>query len=269
MHPETRRFTQGCLLAIPVSLILWVLIIAIIVVACGPRPSPTAYAVYLPLVTRPFGGKGLAAVNVSAALIDPFGVSWYYTWGETCSGCAVPGRIPMVKNWQLPTQCYPALMVGNEPELRAPDDFPMTPAQAVAALQAIEAMCPQTYVVAGNVSHLGVAWLTQFLASYPGYDGAIGVHCYAVTTADFCLTRLAEFRALYMGPMWVTEFNCLGCSTAGFRQMVQYAASNFQGYAPYTNREPGSGQPWEIGPASWLVATDGTLTANGQVYADW
>jgi len=39
--------------------------------------------------------------------------------------------------------------------------------------------------------------------------------------------------------------------------------------AAYTNRQPHSGQGWEIGSRVDLVKCDGSLTPIGQIYSEW
>ncbi len=224
--------------------------------------------------------KGLAmAESKHMEDLAALGVAWWYVWGW----CEAPGCVPMVRAMQLPPSCPPRLLVGNEPNAVEPYGSPASPAGAVENVLAIEAKCPHTALVVGNVSYddwsaaggWGSAynWISQFLHEYRAQAGrpfsqAIGVHCYAQTTAGYCIKGLARLRSLYKGPMWVTEFGVVSGHAAQFSRLVDFVASHFDRYAAYTNRQPHAGYGWESGPGVELVNGDGSLSPAGAVYAD-
>jgi hypothetical protein len=69
--------------------------------------------------------------------------------------------------------------------------------------------------------------------------------------------------------MWVTEFGILTGEPTEFGMLLRYIAANFERFAPYTNRQPHTGQGWELSVSVELVGSNGMLTPAGQVYADW
>jgi hypothetical protein len=190
----------------------------------------------------------------------------------------------MVYDMQLPPACPPVLLVGNEPNAVPPFGGPVTPDAAAERVLTIEAACPQTRLVAGNVSAddwspaggwgSGAAWLRAFLDSYArlagrAFDETLGVHCYTRAAAEYCLEQLAELRALYAGPMWLTEFGVLSGDPAAFGALLAFADQHFERYAAYTNRQPRTGEGWELASGVELMYADDRLTPAGQVYADW
>lgn len=238
-----------------------------------PTPRPTVAPTQPPV----YGLKGIAlADSTHKEDIGTLGASWFYNW----SWDTEPGAIPMVRAMQLPPSCAPVILVGNEPNAREPNGAPVTPADAVTKVKAIQAMCPQSLLVVGNVSAddwsgaggwgSGYDWLRYFLADYPAYSGALGIHCYTQGAAAYCLSLAAQMRALYGGEMWFTEGNCLSCTTAEFTKLLAYASTHFTYYAFFTSRQPASAytQGWAL-PGADLVNQDGTLTPNGAVYARW
>lgn len=206
--------------------------------------------------------------------LTALGVSWAYTWGWNTAS----GFVPMVRSMQLPPECQPIILVGNEPNAKEPNGAPVTPQQAVINVKAIQAQCPQSKLVLGNVAAddwstvggwgSGYNWLRAFLRAYPTYNGALGVHCYTYSAAQWCINQLYNMRSLYRGEMWMTEGSCLNCSTAEFGKLLNYAARTFSRYAFYTNRQPASAyaQGWALQGAD-LVGQDGVLTPNGIIYA--
>jgi hypothetical protein len=227
-------------------------------------------AVCLPLVE---GGaaRGLPGV----ALVDwehkediaTLGAKFYFAWGEYCPAHDA-NCVNMVRAMQLPRECYPVLLVGNEPDLREPYGYPLPAWESVQKVIAIETKCTQTKLVVGNVSQGGVEWLKEYLAEYKiqagrEYRQALGVHCYG--SSEWCIERLDEFRALYAGEWWLTEYNTLNDSRSAMAQLTRYAALHFERYAAYTNRQTGLASDL-LGAA--LVNGDGTLTNAGQGYKD-
>jgi LysM repeat protein len=224
--------------------------------------------------------KGLAMAVSERADRARLGVGWYYTWGW----CTMPGCVPMMYAMERPPACPAWLLVGNEPNAVPPFGGPVSPDAAVDRVLGIEAACPQTRLVVGNVSAddwspaggwgSGRDWLRAFLEGYAHQAGrpfgqALGVHCYTRAAAGYCLDKLGELRALYTGPMWLTEFGVLTGDPEAFGQVLAYADANFDRFAAYTNRQPHTGQGWEVASGVELVYADGRLTPVGQAYADW
>jgi hypothetical protein len=235
----------------------WLILFAALCIGAAPKDGPH---------------KGLAmAMPQYRDDLIALNVDWYYIW----SWCDAPGCIPMVRSVQLPPSCPAYLLVGNEPNTIEPYGAPVTPAVAASRVQAIENACPMTYLVVGNVSAddwsgvggwgSGYNWLHEFLRAYYKQTGrffsqTIGVHCYSN-----CLETLPSLRNLYGGPMWVTEFN----DPHRFKATLDYIDANFAAYAVYTNRQPHTGQGWEIAAEMELVDADGMPTVNGRIYAEW
>lgn len=223
------------------------------------------------------GLKGLAMADASHPVdLQTLGVTWQYTWGWNTN----PGFVPMVRAMQSPPECQPIILVGNEPNAKEPNGYPLTPEQAVINVKAIQTQCPQSKLVVGNVSAddwssvggwgSGYNWLRSFLQAYPAYNGALGVHCYTNGGANYCINLLSQMRNLYKGEMWLTEGNCLNCSTSEFIKLLSYASKTFTRYAFYTNRQPTSAytQGWALQGAD-MIGQDGMLTPNGAIYAGW
>jgi hypothetical protein len=176
------------------------------------------------------------------------------------------------------------LLVGNEPNAIRPFGGPLAPDEAALKVLAIEKACPHTRLVAGNVAAddwrpeggwgSGHDWLVEFLAQYRKVAGrrfsqTLGVHCYAQALADYCLQKLAELRGLFGGPMWVTEFGILSGSQQQYAALLTFIDDHFERYAAYTNRQPHTGQGWELSTGVELVLADGRLAPAGEVYAAW
>lgn len=217
---------------------------------------------------RPAAIKGVALADWAYKEPDlaALDASWYYGWSEACA--ATDSRcVNMVRQMQMPAYCYPVLLVGNEPDQVEPWGHPVAPAEAAIRVQAIEAACPDTRLVVGNAYPL---WLEAFLDAYPTYSGALGLHLYCGYEANNCIAWARYARALTANEMWVTEWNCLYCDAAEFKALLMELSYNFARIAPFTNRQPPEAyeQGWGLRGAD-LVNADGTLTANGQVYADW
>lgn len=222
--------------------------------------------------------KGLAMATHHPEDLLALRVSWWYVWGW----CDQPNCIPMVYAMELPPSCPPILLVGNEPNARAPNGSPVTPAVAATKVRAIEQKCPRTQLVVGNVAYddwssvggwgSGYNWLTEFLSEYQKQSGkpfaqTLGVHCYSTQLSNYCIMGLNQMRQLYKGEMWVTEFGLLNGNAAEYAFLIEYIDMTFTRYAAYTNRQPHTGEGWEISTGVELVNDDGTLKPAGVVYA--
>jgi len=211
--------------------------------------------------------------------ISALGVHWIYVWGECDYNAPVP-CITMTRDMSLPRACPPYLLVGNEPNAIEPWGAPVTPEDAVNRVLAIEAQCPNSRLVVGNVSAddwstaggwgTGEAWIRVFQAGYywamgRNFSGILAGHCYTQNLADYCIGKLAQFRKLYRGEMWITEWNVLSGDTKQFRRLLTYINRNFTRSAIYTNRQPNA--TWALLGAD-LINADGSLTPNGQIYAN-
>ena len=232
------------------------------------------------LAQAPNMRRGLAMAvprpNDAAAL----GVGWYYTW----QWCSAPGCVPLLYRMEPPPVCAAVILVGNEPNAIQPSGWPVSPTLAAERVRAIERQCPASQLVVGNVAAddwsgvggwgNGRDWLTAFLKAYAAYARrdfrqTLGVHCYSQANAAYCLDRLAELRAIYAGPMWVTEFGILSGSPDEFGAVLRYVSDHFDRFAAYTNRQPHTGQGWELSSGVELVNGNGSLTPAGEVYAQW
>ncbi len=223
--------------------------------------------------------KGLAMATHHLEDLERLQVAWYYVW----SWCSAPGCVPMVHGMELPPACPNVLLVGNEPNAIRPFGSPTTPDEAVTRVRAIERQCPRTRLVVGNVSAddwqpaggwgSGYDWLSEFLTAYRAAAGVpfphtLGVHCYSQFRANYCLEQLAALRSLSSAPMWLTEFGVLSGDPRQFEILLDFALANFERYAAYTNRQPHTGEGWEIGVGVELVRPDGELTPAGELYAE-
>src|SRR5262249_16282119 len=145
--------------------------------------------------------------------------------------------IPMVYQMEPPPFCAAIILVGNEPNAISPAGWPVSPTLAAQRVRAIELQCPQARLVVGNVAAddwsrvggwgSGRGWLAEVPQAYARYarrsfHQTLGVHCYSQGTASYCLGQLAELRALYSGPMWVSEFGILSGSPDEFLRLLQY-----------------------------------------------
>lgn len=224
-----------------------------------PAPTPPASS----------DAKGLAMATNHPEDLAALGVKWFYNWSDCSAPC-----MPMVRAMQLPRNCAEIIIVGNEPNAVEPYGAPIAPVEAAAKVKAIEAQCPQSRLVVGNVSAdnwgngSGQSWLSAFLKACPDFHQALGVHCYTQNAASYCTSQLAAMRKLYAGEMWVTEFGVLSGDTDQFKTLLDYIASNFTRYAAYTNRQPHTGQGWELATGVELVNGDGSLSPIGKVYAE-
>jgi hypothetical protein len=164
-----------------------------------------------------------------------------------------------------------------------PFGTPLTPEEGAARMRAIERQCPRSLLVVGNVAAddwspaggwgAGYDWLVQFLDAYRRvarreFRAVLGVHCYSRFAASYCLGQLARLRSVYSGPMWVTEFGVLSGDARQFRLLLDYVSANFDRYAAYTNRQPHTGEGWELTAGVELVRPDGRLSPPGEVYAE-
>lgn len=219
--------------------------------------------------------RGLALANEGHKEdLDTLGVAWFYNWNLDCHGDS--RCIPMARAMQTPDTCPPTLLVGNEPNAREPYGAPVTPADAVNKVLAIQAKCPNTQLVVGNVSAddwgngTGLTWLYAFLRGYWLQTGhrfgqSIGAHCYAAYAVT-CTTLLAKVKAIGY-PLWVTEFGLLQNNPEQMRAMVKWLEANADRYAVYTARQiVGAGYSLPF-PALDLINADGSLSPNGKVYA--
>ena len=148
----------------------------------------------------------------------------------------------------------------------------------------IERQCPYTRLIAANVSvddwrpvggwGRGDAWLAEFLREYESqtgkpYEQIIGVHCYTQHRADYCIYSLEWLRELYAGEMWVTEFGVVSGDVYEFEKLLSFISRRFDRYAVYTNRQPHTGQGWELGRGVELLNDDNSLTPMGDLYSEW
>lgn len=212
---------------------------------------------------------------------DRLGVTWYHEWNY-CGEGDDARCVDMSYDMSLPPTCPPVLLVGNEPNAIPPFGFSVTPKDAVDRVTAIEAQCPGTKLVMGNVSAdnwkraggwgSGRDWIKEFLAAYDNlsersYTGAVGVHCFTTKKADYCIRRLSDFLKIYKGEVWITEFGILSGNASELTKLLAWIAPRFTWFAIYTNREPHDGNGWELGGGVELVNPDGSLTPAGSVYA--
>jgi hypothetical protein len=224
--------------------------------------------------------RGLAMAVPAPQDLITLGVGWYYIW----DWCVRPRCVPVAYFMDLPPACPPLLLVGNEPNAVRPFGGPLAPAEAAVKVLAIERACPRTRLVVGNVAAddwrpsggwgSGHDWLVEFFQQYRSVAGrrfnqTIGVHCYAQAVADYCLQQLADLRGLFAGPMWVTEFGILSGAAPHYATLFNYIDAHFERFAAYTNRQPHTGQGWELSTGVELVLPDGRLAPAGEVYADW
>lgn len=248
--------------------------------------------------------KGLAQLNWTAAGIADraaLDVDSWFAWGMgACANLTTrPACVPMNRNWDLAVQTYcPEMMLlGNEPTNLEPAGHPITPTLAASVTVSIEAICPNTLLVAGNI-HLNnwvtsggdwnreaaiaeaYTWLADYLAAYKlksghAYGHALGVHCYGQYATE-CVARLSALTALpFVGHYWLTEFGIYGESpyVDSGAELGRFLAAlplalpgRIDRAYIWTNRtDPRccSGWPFE------LVNGNGTLTPMGVVWANW
>ena len=228
----------------------------------------------------PFPKKGLAmATNYPQDLIA-LRVGWYYTWGwnrETLNG--VPA-IPMCRQFENPRERnVPVLLFGNEPNAIEPWGHPATPKEAALATMTVQRDNPFSRLVVGGVAAddwrvaggwgSGINWLRSFLTEYRKLAGrpfshALACHVYTQDNTAWAIARLREYRALWAGEMWLTEWGVLSGNPVSFRAILDYAWPRFTRISPYTNRQPHTGEGWEISRGVELVGQDGQLTATGR-----
>lgn len=244
------------------------LLLVVLLIAAAPAlPS-------LPIV------KGLAELNISTGAADRalMGVTQYYHWGSGC-GAAV-GCLNMNRNWTLPqANCYPTMLLGNEPTNAEPAGHPITPTLAASVTVSIEQACPAMKLVTANI-HLNnggtadVQWLRDYLTAYQAksghaYTGVLGVHCYS-QYAQTCLQHVKDLGGLaFTGKFWLTEFAMwgdapytTGVELAKFLTALPFALPNrIERAYIWTNRDGGS--------VVDLVNSSGALTPTGQVWANW
>ncbi len=217
-------------------------------------------------------------------------IDWWYVWNWGCPADD-PTCINMLYSATDPldaSKCQTYILFLNEPNNIPPFGGPTTPADAARRLIELEAICPPsvTQFVVGNVANPTVGtpakdWLTQFLTEYLNQAGKpfsqiLGTHCYAYV--DYyndpytCINSLKQIRALYSGPMWVTEFNTIEndpTDTSHLKRNIDYISSAFDRFAAYTNRQP-DGAPWAIEDQVELVdMVTGDLRPKGTLYASW
>lgn len=292
MHPETRRFVQGCLLALPLSLLLWAGILfglGGIASAVRGKPTPGARAVvatltpraHLPLVVAQ-SIKGVALTSAVAHYADVATVNagWYYTWSETFSKTSLVSAefVPMVHGPTLSIPCPARLLVFNEPDLdTSPYSYHVSPADAAVKVAAIADLCPDTALVIGNVSQDGLGWLLEFQAEYDAlpnrgpYVGAYGFHAYCWQTATGCLSVIAAFSAALPGrELWLSEMAVFHAydTPQEVERLMAAAQACCARYAWYTNRAWPPGDPW-TDREFYLFDSAGALTPAGQAFEAW
>ncbi|MBI4771551.1 MAG: LysM peptidoglycan-binding domain-containing protein [Chloroflexi bacterium] len=225
---------------------------------------------------------GLAMAVPDLADLRPLGLAhspgWYYNWDL----CRAPGCVPLARAMETPPACPPVLLAGNEPNALEPFGAPLAPGEAVARVLALRRACPATRLAVGGVSAddwrpaggwgSGAGWLRAFLREYRAqagrpFDQALAVHCYTQQDAGYCIEKLKEMRRLYTGPMWLTEFGVLSGDPVQFAAVLRSACGKFQWVAAYTNRQPHSGQGWELAQGVELIDEAGQLKPAGEVYA--
>ncbi len=229
---------------------------------------------------------------------DLLNVGWYYKWNFNCPADD-PTCINMAydEKYDLqPDQCKPYIMFLNEPNNGPPNGSNTEATIAAQRFTELEAICPPpaTQFIVGNVANPGYrdggAWLISFLNEYKRLTGnnfsqILGTHCYEYDTvpAGWCSSTLGGDRALYSGPMWVTEFNSVefvgtGDGVSRLTKLLNYIEKNFDRFAVYTHRQP----PYDPVKYGWVIhesvelvydaedgALEGQLTPKGQVYADF
>lgn len=230
------------------------------------------------LFPQPIEGKGLAMATFRPQDLDALGVSWWYVWHwlET----ADPWYIPMVRNWSIPTdKLEPAyLLLGNEPNYWEPWGCTMSPEGAAWYTIKAQEYYPNARLVVGNVSqhdHFGgldgVTWLEQFLAEYKDwagkpFDHILGCHLYTDDDLDYADYEMQRYRAVYAGPMWLTELGMAvnPAQPKTFRKLCQMASKLFDRVAVYTNEQDGSASSL---PFDMDLAPGGVLSEIGKEYA--
>lgn len=214
--------------------------------------------------------KGLAmAVNVPSD-IDILKVEAYHNWSMT-------GSVPLT--YGVPAVCASVMIVGNEPNAVAPYGAPMYPVWYAQLVMQIRMRCPDSLLVLGNVSvedwralggqQEGVGWLKEMLSLLPTDNKfVIGAHCYS-SSAAWCIEKLNEIKHLSRYPLWVTEYGVTTGSAVEMMKFMKWLSMNTEAYFAYTNRQPHTGQGWEITTGVELVDGDGALTNSGKVFADF
>lgn len=258
------RFPLGFLFTAPVSAALSVLVLMGLSgpVAAVPRA-------YIPLaVAAGAGGKGLASAGVYADA-DLLNTSWHYTYSEATDPGIVSQFVPMAKDGD-PSQCWPIVLLFNEPETGNPGEIAVTPQQASALVVDYQAACPASYTVIGNVSQYGLAWLAQTLALLPGYQGALGFHSFCWQTADDCVAVVEEFAAAFPATsLWLTEtaiFHAYDTPGEVGRLMDGAFTMGVTRVAWFTNRVM-PGDPWA--DREFYLLDAGALTPAGEAYRDF
>ena len=190
----------------------------------------------------------------------------------------------------VPRNCYPLMIVSNEPNAIAPYGDPKTPSQYLALMQSIRYKCPNSTLVVGNVSSenwsknggwngTGYDWLVEFLPLTNDKNIIVSAHCYW-NTAAWCINEFSRIRNLAIiklgngnNSFWTTEFGITNGDPIEMKKLLGWLDRKSGAYFVFTNTQPsacnGQKQGWEITQGVNLVNCDGSLNPMGQVFSDF
>ncbi len=233
------------------------------------KPSTQTYMVFIPYLEKPPGlwGGGVASTT-GGQFNNALRADFWYKW----SWCDVPNCIPMLRNWTLPPSCPLTLLLGNEPNAPEPFGYPITPEDAATISQQIRALCPGTWLVAGNVAMSSegeflsaVEWIWQYLDA-DGIANQVGVHCYVPRTgsAQQCVDWLNGFMDAFPQRMFcLTEWNTFNRDPVIFQELLNFVVDNFGCYAIFTDFD----KTWQWYSINLdLINPDGTPNVYGEIY---
>jgi len=231
-----------------IVLIIVVMLFAVLFSVSGQvdaKPQ-TVYKNYVSMVTQPiqpYYGLAMAVPN-NWDLLD-LGVGWWYVWGPT-------GNVPML--WagdyssSIPSNYSGWILFLNEPNEDSQSD--MSPSEAITKLIARKLDYPSAKFICCGISNNGALWHEVFYA-IGGRPDAWSVHNYVSGTNPTAATLIAQNDYLHNitgGDYWITEYGSMNGVLSEFTQLTESykQRSWIKRIAPYTNRQPHTGEPWEL-----------------------
>jgi hypothetical protein len=244
--------------------LLAVVIFLPMVVQAEPQPAPQSARVSF---------YGLAAASQPASDIELLGADWFHAWQvknpyPTSRAQFVPMLWDGLPSDSLSSSYAGVILVGNEPD--NPNQLNISPEEMARRLAVTRKRYPKARLLCCGTLSYHPDYVRAFIAAGGRPDGW-QLHAYieGPFSADDIIAQLTTLHQVTGGPAWITEFSALDGDVEQFAKLTTWMEQQpwIERIAPYTNRQPNTGQWWEIDQRVNLVSPQGTLTALGAYYA--
>ena len=220
--------------------------------------------------------KGIAmSLNIRSD-VDLLDADWWYYYGNNPNPIDLLDTryVPMLQQGAItanvPVDYSGYILVFNEPDLQGWALY--SPQEAYDQWQVLRSHYSQAKIVFGNISHLGLWWIEDFMVLCDTDCPELwGIHCYPWNDWQPCIDFLTPVYDIIGTEMWLTETQATPDGNPRLLLDIMEWANEtpwVERFAVFGNRDM-SGEVWW--PSSWgdvALVEDDQLTELGRVYKD-